>query len=228
MGQSFCRTAAGLLTPVLSVPVVATGLAAHASVASCLRDALLRRAALPRSKSSMRVRRFHARGVTLIELMVALTVLAVLAAAAAPNFKSFLHNSRLSSDATRLFADLELARSEASRRNTTVTICPIDTGNACSENWSLGRIVFVDADNDGVYTNTEELIRNSDAPQATTSITAANLGATLNRVRVRSTGSTTAPTANWKFCERNSTAAGQTVSMTGSGRPSIQQQSTCP
>ncbi|MWL88152.1 GspH/FimT family pseudopilin [Cupriavidus sp. SW-Y-13] len=215
MGQSFCRKAAGFLTPLLSAPGVIEGAPANAPEAV-------------RMRANASGNRRRARGVTLIELMVTLSVLVVLAGYAAPNLKSFLHKSRLSADATRLFADLELARSEAARRNTTVTICPIDTGNACSEDWTLRRIVFVDADNDGTYSNTEELVRHSDPPQITTSITAANLGATANRVRMRSTGSSSTPTASWKFCEKNATEAGQTVSMTGSGRPSTQLQSTCP
>lgn len=214
MGQSFCRKAAGLLTPLRSAPGVNAGVVADAPVAV-------------HTRAGQRYRQ-RASGVTLIELMVTIAVLAVLAAAAAPNFKSFLHNSRLSADATRLFADLELARSEAARRNTTVTVCPLGAGNTCSDDWTLRRIVFVDADNDGVYVNTEELIRNSDSLQATTDVTAANLGTTPDRVRMRSTGSSSTPTASWKFCERNSTEAGQTVSMTGSGRPSTQLQSTCP
>jgi type IV fimbrial biogenesis protein FimT len=214
MGQSFCRKAAGSLTPLLPTAGVNTGVGADAPGAV-------------HTRAYQRCHRRRAGGVTLIELMVAVAVLAVLAAAAIPNFKSFLHNSRLSADATRLFADLELARSEAARRNTTVTICPLDSGNKCADDWTLPRIVFVDADNDGTYSNTEELIRNSDPLQATTVITAANLGATPDRVRMRSTGSSSTPTASWKFCERNSTAAGQTVSMTGSGRPSTQLQSTC-
>nr|WP_315592593.1 GspH/FimT family pseudopilin [uncultured Cupriavidus sp.] len=235
MGQSFCREAVGLLAPVLPVPEVTSGKAAHAPEAARAYAAESRRTCLHSPAisstsvlSAPQHQRRATRGLTLIELLVALTVLSILAAAAIPNFKSFLHNSRLSSDATRLFTDLELARSEAARRNATVTICPLDTGNLCSDDWSLPRILFVDADNDGIYSNTEELIRHSDTPQPTTAITGLNLGVTLNRVRVRSTGSTTAPTASWKFCERNSTEAGQTVLLTGSGRPSIQLQSICP
>ncbi|MWL88146.1 GspH/FimT family pseudopilin [Cupriavidus sp. SW-Y-13] len=215
MGQSFCRKAAGFLTPLLSAPGFIAGVATDAP------GAVHMRAIAPGNHRG-------ARGVTLIELMVTLSVLATLAAVATPNLQSFLHNSRLSADATRLFADLELARSEAARRNATVTLCPVDAGNACSNNWTLRRILFVDADNDGAFDRTEELIRNSDPPQTSTDIAAANLGTTSNRVRMRSTGVSTAPNASWKFCGKNATDAGKTVFMTGSGRPYTQSQSTCP
>lgn len=237
MGQSFCRTAVGLLTPVPPARAATTGPAAHAPAASRSHDASARDAASRRplpsphtalSISSQRRRTSHARGVTLLELLVALTILGILAAAAAPNFKSFLHNSRLASEATKLFLDVELARSEAARRNATVTICPMDSGNACSADWNKPRVIFVDADADGSRGVTEELIRNSDALASTVTVTAANLGTTTNLVRIRSSGISSAPTASWKFCESNSTQAGQTVSLTGSGRPHTDQQSTCP
>lgn len=227
MGQSFCRKAVGLLTPVLPAPACTTGLAAHAPAASCMRNASRHRAS-PCSHSSPRTHRLHARGVTLIELMVALAVLGVLAAAAIPNFKSFLHNSRLNSEATKFYMDVESARSEAARRNTTVTICPMADGNACSDDWTKPRVIFVDADGDGTRAAGEELVRNSDAPSAMVTVAVANLGATSNAVRIRPAGNTSAPTASWKFCEKNSTLSGQTVSLTGSGRPHIELQSICP
>jgi type IV fimbrial biogenesis protein FimT len=227
MGQSYYRKVAGLLTPVLRTPGCISGLAARAAAASHTRDAFLHRNS-PRTTRLTLQCRFHAHGMTLIELMVTLTVLGILAAAAIPNFKSFLHNTRLSSEATKLYMDMETARSEAARRNTTVTICPMPSGNACSNDWSKPRVMFVDADNDGTRGASEELIRNSDALSPTVTVTTANLSATPNAVRIRPVGVSSTPTASWKFCERDSTLPGQTVSMSGSGRPYTELQSICP
>lgn len=81
-------------------------------------DALNPRRETPTSHDkSMRVR-----GLTLMELMVTVAILAILVALAVPSFNSFLAKGRLSGAAEVLAQDLQLARSEALRRNDAVTI----------------------------------------------------------------------------------------------------------
>lgn len=63
-----------------------------------------------------------ARGVTLIELMVGLAVLAVLVATAAPYMGDMVMNSRLRESGNLLFAETMIAQSEAIKRNTNVRV----------------------------------------------------------------------------------------------------------
>jgi type IV fimbrial biogenesis protein FimT len=72
--------------------------------------------------TSRRTRRADARGVTLIELMVALAVLAVLATTAAPFFGDYVVNSRLREAGNLLLTETLMAQSEAIKRNTTVRL----------------------------------------------------------------------------------------------------------
>ncbi len=77
-------------------------------------------------------RRAHAqRGVTLVELVVALTVLAIISFAAAPSFSGMLVNHRTNNAAMDLAGALSLARSEAVKRNASVTL-------AASGVWASG------------------------------------------------------------------------------------------
>jgi len=62
------------------------------------------------------------RGVTLVELMVALAVMAVLVAAAAPFMGDLVVNSRLRESGNVLFTEALVAQSEAIKRNTTVRV----------------------------------------------------------------------------------------------------------
>lgn len=66
--------------------------------------------------------RRRAQGLTLIELMVALAIAAMLAVAAAPSFSEYLANSRLRENANVLYAQTLLAQSEAIKRNTVVRV----------------------------------------------------------------------------------------------------------
>ena len=60
-------------------------------------------------------RRQH--GLTLLELAIVVAITAIVAAAAAPSFTALIDARRLDSAATRLAADIQLARSEAIARN---------------------------------------------------------------------------------------------------------------
>lgn len=67
-------------------------------------------------------------GFTLVELMIAVAVLVILTALAAPAFSTMIANQRLKSGASDLFTALIRARSEAIKRNTEVTLAPLTTG----------------------------------------------------------------------------------------------------
>lgn len=74
------------------------------------------------------VRTRAAAGFTLPELLIVLTVLAVLMAAGLPSFGEFVRNQRLKTASFDLFSTLVLARSEAINRNASVTVTPAAGG----------------------------------------------------------------------------------------------------
>jgi type IV fimbrial biogenesis protein FimT len=63
-------------------------------------------------------------GFTLLELMVTLMVAGTILAMAAPSFREFILNSRMTGSANDLLTSLNLARSEAIKRQRPVAICP--------------------------------------------------------------------------------------------------------
>jgi len=85
-------------------------------------------------------------GFTLIELMIALTLAAILMAIATPNIRVFLQNNRLSSASNDLLRSFQVARTEAIKRQQNVVVCatnnPTATPPACSYGPFTGWIVF--------------------------------------------------------------------------------------
>lgn len=90
----------------------------------------------------------QARGFTLIELMVTVSVLAILLAVAIPAMQNFTIRNRLVAVNNDLMTAINFARSEATKRAATVSICKSSSMTGCGGTWSDGWIVFVNTDDD--------------------------------------------------------------------------------
>jgi type IV fimbrial biogenesis protein FimT len=122
------------------------------------------------------------KGFTLIELMVAISVLGILLALALPDMRSFLVNSRLSSDINGFVGLINYARSEAIVRNQDVVVCPkSNTSNACIATllWGEYQIqAFVDIDGNGTRNGADILLKTISATDPAGTQRAINLNST--------------------------------------------------
>jgi type IV fimbrial biogenesis protein FimT len=73
-----------------------------------------------------------AQGFSLIELMVAIVVLAILTSIALPNFRSFARRNAITSQSNAILADLQYARNDAITRRVVTEICGSTNGTACT------------------------------------------------------------------------------------------------
>lgn len=90
-------------------------------------------------------------GFTLIELMVALSITAIIITIATPFFQSSIEKRRILTINDSFSAGLKLARSEAVSRSLTITVCPSNDQLSCSGTWSDGWIIFIDDDKDRFF-----------------------------------------------------------------------------
>lgn len=101
-------------------------------------------------------------GFSLIELLVTIVLVAILGGIVAPSFGQFIKDNRLSAQINGLIGSLHMARSEATVRGLTVTVCASTDSATCNtNNWENGWIIFTDASNDGnaVVDGSDELLR---------------------------------------------------------------------
>jgi type IV fimbrial biogenesis protein FimT len=82
-------------------------------------------------------------GFTLVELMVVITIVAILLVVGVPSYRYVTNSNRISSEVNGLLSDLQFARSEAIKEGVTVTVCPSADQKSCANNttWNNGWIV---------------------------------------------------------------------------------------
>ena len=83
-----------------------------------------------------------ARGVTLIELVMVLVLIAILASLAAPSFMAFLDRTRVSNASHALMRAFAKARHDAVNLGDIVSICPSEDAKTCSNKWAGGWLIY--------------------------------------------------------------------------------------
>lgn len=99
------------------------------------------------------------RGVTLIEMLVAMAILVITTTFVIPNFQRMVFSNRVAAASNELSSMLKFGQMEAIRTRNRVVACASQDGTTCSgTNWGQG-IVFVDTDRDGTRGSSEKILR---------------------------------------------------------------------
>ncbi|MCK6372207.1 MAG: GspH/FimT family pseudopilin, partial [Gammaproteobacteria bacterium] len=90
------------------------------------------------------------RGFSLPEVVIALGVLALLLAAAAPSFRGLLLEARMTTAVNELVHTAHLAHQAAQAHDRDIVVCRSTDGEQCAPpgNWAAGWMVFVNRDRD--------------------------------------------------------------------------------
>jgi type IV fimbrial biogenesis protein FimT len=166
---------------------------------------------------------FPQQGFTLVEVLVAMTIAAVLAGLAIPSYNSLVIGTTASKYASSMAESALLARSEAIRRNAAVAVCVSSDGATCgSGGWEQGWLVTCMSNDlvacDAAGTNTL-VIQSQGAAKSGWKISEASGLAKLN-FDPSGTGATT---ATLTVCRATPTVGNQqrTVRISATGRPTI-------
>ena len=117
-------------------------------------------------------------GFTLYELLITVTIVGVILSYGLANMGDFTRNGRMTSTANDLHAAFHLARSEAARSKSNITICassnPMAAAPACAGTWDQGYIVFADTNGDIAADAGEPILRRHDVAEDGVMLSIAN------------------------------------------------------
>ncbi len=160
------------------------------------------------------------RGFTLMELLIVIVLISLIASYTVPSLGALLNNARRHGAVSDMIALINFTRNTAIMEQRTVTMCPLDQTNRCTNDWNTKSItVFRDPDADRALANTNDIIR----------VKALSKGGTwkahiANRSYFRffSTGQASYAIGNMVWCpdDKNNEMAAQVIINMG-GRPRL-------
>ena len=149
-------------------------------------------------------------GLTLIELMITIVIAAILLSIAIPSFNHLIQRNRITTYANEMATTVNLARSEAIKRGTSIVITSA-AGNDWSQGWNLNIV------------SSGDLLRTAPALDGDSTFTSGVGSVTFN-----SRGFTTlGALASWNLCNAN-VETGRRITIAITGRISVTELSPCP
>ena len=109
-------------------------------------------------------------GMTIIEMLISLSIIAILLTVVAPSVQSILKSNKVTADVNNLSALARQARFTAINERADVVLCPTTNYSSCSGSWSNAKMVFIDNNGNGNRDTDERLIASADPLSQSNSI----------------------------------------------------------
>ncbi len=163
---------------------------------------------------SARMRLDH--GLTLVEFLVVLALIALLTGVAMPGLGDLLARSRVKSTAGSFMTHVNLARTQAIMRSQRVVLCPSSDGTNClpDGHWHRGWLVFIDQDGDREHGVHEPLLKVNGAAKQVRLVTSRM----RRRLVMYPTGLSPASNGTYTVCSLHAETAPLAVIVANTGR----------
>ena len=156
------------------------------------------------------------RGITMIELLIATSIVAILAGIAMPAFSGAFEASRSSSARAALLGSYMAAVDSATMSGSHAVLCPSGDGSACLGNpdWSSGWIVFLDSDGDREHQVGEPIVARHAALEGKV-----RLRSTIGRTKIviQPSGGNAGSNVTYTLCDGRGAAMAETLVLSNRG-----------
>jgi type IV fimbrial biogenesis protein FimT len=160
------------------------------------------------------------RGLTLIELLIALSMVAILLGIAVPAFSSASEATHSMQARTALMGSYLAALNGAAIANSHAILCPSSDGIDCTDgiDWSRGWIVFVDANGDREHQSGEPILARQGALSGTV-----HLHSTVDRTRIeiQADGSVAGSNVTFTLCDGRGAAQAESLVLSNKSNLSV-------
>ncbi|MGG2395984.1 GspH/FimT family pseudopilin [Pseudomonas sp. SH1-B] len=162
----------------------------------------------------------HQRAQTLPELLITLSVLAILLAFVTPSVSSMLQRNRHVSEINQLHSSINYARGMAIRTGTMISICSGENTCVDSRRWQGKLLIFIDIDGNGSFNNRDLLLKVVDIdPRHSWEWTNFRRRSYLS---FRPNGMTHSLNGTFTLCDGDSAIRGIVINITGRAKSSDQ------
>ena len=111
-----------------------------------------------KNKLVVQIRKTYQKGVTLLEMMITLAILAIVLTVVAPSMQDFLIKNRITGEINEISGIIQYARHLAIDEQTNVVVCPSSDFEQCGKDWNKAKIVFIDSNANGDRDSDEDLL----------------------------------------------------------------------
>ncbi len=166
-------------------------------------------------------------GISIVELVVSLAIVAILATTGVPAFSSFIQSNRLNESSFDVLATINLARTEAVKRRTRVLLCrsadptlPTPSCGGSANTWTTGWLVFASGDSNSTYEAGTDTLLGIGLVDSS-NVTVITNGTSNNNLEYNSDGTTNegGGTARFALCDQRGGAQGRQINIPAHGRP---------
>ena len=157
------------------------------------------------------------KGFTLIELIVSMTIMAILTGYGIPTFQQLKLNSIMDSERNRLTGSFQYARNVAITNQSYVIVCPSLSGKQCDNksNWHEGWIVFSDINKNRNVDKEDVILRFEDAMRGKINATAS---VHRQKIRFNNVGFSPGTNVSINFCDKRGKDDAKSIIINNAGR----------
>lgn len=140
------------------------------------------------------------RGITLIDLMIAISLLMLIMSIGIPAFTHMLNINQQRTSTYALVRTLNYARQTSIDKLQSIVVCPTINHASCDEDWTQELMVFVDKDNNKERESSEELLKLTKVTAENQSLNWKSLR--KNYIQYTATGGTNSQNGRFYFCNK--------------------------